>query len=223
MLPRAIQLLKDTKGSLTIGTLEEASPDDKRILPYQHEEDASGPGNQIASPPEEDIERGFARWQRELKAQVLGRLHAEKPAFFERFITDLLLAVGYGKGQRERGFVTGRSSDGGIDGIIHEDVFGLDAVYIQAKRYQPESNVGARDLRDFVGAMTTENAGKGVFVTTSDFTPEAKAVVEKVTQRIVLINGDRLAELAVRHNVGVRIRQTYVLSDIDEGYFASED
>ncbi len=128
--------------------------------------------------------------------------------------------MGYGGGDPAMGRQIGRSGDGGIDGVINEDALGLDAVYIQAKRYAPENKVGRPALQAFVGSLTGEGASKAVFVTTSDFSTEAKGYVEKVQQRIVLINGDRLARLMIQNGVGVRVRRSYHISSVDEDYFA---
>jgi restriction system protein len=172
--------------------------------------------------PEEGIDRLVAEANAVTKADLLARLRAGDPAFFERFVRDLLVAMGYGGGLKERGFVTGRTGDGGMDGVVHEDALGLDAVYLRAKRYQPGSNVNAEQVRGFVGAMNLSNASKGVFVTTSDFTPDALRVREKTSLRVVLVNGSQLAELALRHGVGVRAQRTITLQKIDEDYFAGE-
>lgn len=142
------------------------------------------------------------------------------PVKFERLILDLLTRMGYGAGNLANSQMTKTSGDGGIDGIINEDALGLDAVYIQAKRYAPDSKVGRPALQAFVGSLTGEGATKGVFVTTSDFSKEARDYLNKVQHRIVLINGERLARLLIQHEVGVRARRTYVLRSVDEDYFA---
>jgi restriction system protein len=172
--------------------------------------------------PEESIDQSFSELHGAIREDLLERVLAASPTFFERMIVDLLLAMGYGGGSLERGLLTARSGDGGVDGVIQEDALGLDAVYIQAKRYAPGNTVDRPALQAFVGTMTGEGASKGVFVTTSTFSSGAKAYIEKVQQRIVLIDGKAFAELAVRHNVGVRVRQTYHLKRVDEDYFADE-
>ena len=141
------------------------------------------------------------------------------PKQFEQLIVDLLLAMGYGGGDRTMGERIGRSGDGGIDGVINEDALGLDAVYIQAKRNSPDNRIGRPTLQAFVGSLTGEGATKGVFVTTSDFSREARDYLNRVQHRIVLINGERLARLMIQHEVGVRARKTYVLRSVDEDYF----
>ncbi|MCE8508802.1 restriction endonuclease [Ruegeria pomeroyi] len=155
-----------------------------------------------------------------MASEVFEAVLSLSPARFEKLVVDLLIAMGYGGGDLERGLQTNLSGDGGIDGIINEDELGLDAVYVQAKRYAPDNKVGRPALNAFVGSLTGEGATKGVFVTTSDFSREARDYVSRVQQRIVLINGDRLARLMIKHEVGVRARRTYVLRSVDEDYFA---
>ncbi|MCV2868823.1 restriction endonuclease [Defluviimonas sp. WL0002] len=128
--------------------------------------------------------------------------------------------MGFGGGNLANGHMTKTTGDGGIDGIIHEDALGLDAVYIQAKRYAPDNKISRPDIQRFVGSLTGESATKGVFVTTSDFSKDAQDYVSRVQQRIVLINGQRLADLMLQHGVGVRVRATYSIQSIDEDYFA---
>lgn len=169
--------------------------------------------------PEERIGRDFSIIESSLSEDLLAAVQSMTPTQFEQLIVDLLLAMGYGGGDRSMGERIGKSGDGGIDGIINEDALGLDAVYIQAKRYAPDSKVGRPALQAFVGSLTGEGANKGVFVTTSDFSKEAKDYLNKVQHRIVLINGDRLARLMIQHEVGVRARKTYVLRSVDEDYF----
>ena len=170
--------------------------------------------------PEERIARDFNSVEASLREELLAAFQGMTPQQFEQLIVDLLLAMGYGGGDRAMGERIGKTGDGGIDGIINEDALGLDAVYIQAKRHAPDSNVGRPALQAFVGSLTGEGANKGVFVTTSDFSKEARDYLNKVQHRIVLINGDRLARLMIQHEVGVRARKTYVLRSVDEDYFS---
>ncbi len=169
--------------------------------------------------PEERIAGAHAELTDALRSDLLQRMTAAPPQLFEQLVVDLLLALGYGDGRREMGEALGRSGDGGIDGIVKEDALGLDAVYIQAKRYARDHTVGSEAIRTFIGSMAVKRAGKGVFATTSSFTADAKRQADNAPQRIVLIDGDELTRLMVAHNVGVRIRETYELKKIDEDYF----
>jgi restriction system protein len=155
-----------------------------------------------------------------LRDELLVLLQTMNPVRFERLILDLLAAMGYGGGDLSNGRMTRASGDGGIDGVIDEDALGLDAVYIQAKRYDPNYKVGRPDLQRFVGSLTGEGATKGVFVTTSDFSRDATAYVERVQHRIRLINGQKLAGLMIQYGVGVRARSVYTINSVDEDYFS---
>ncbi len=169
--------------------------------------------------PEEAIASAHAILNAALRDELLGLLAEITPQQFERLILDLLAAMGYGGGDLANGLMTKATGDGGIDGIINEDALGLDAVYIQAKRYAPDNKVSRPDIQRFVGSLTGEGATKGVFVTTSDFSREARDYLIRVQHRIVLINGQMLARLMVEHGVGVRARSSYVIKGIDEDYF----
>lgn len=139
------------------------------------------------------------------------------PAFFERLVVDLLRAMGYGGASTSAGRVTGKSGDGGIDGIITEDKLGLDAVYLQAKRWS--GNVGRPTVQEFAGAMQGHKADKGVIITTSEFTADARDYVRTISTRIVLIGGRQLVDLMIDHDVGVRIVETHVVRRVDGDYF----
>ena len=167
--------------------------------------------------PEEKLVDSYSQLRRILAAQVLEKARKCSPDFFEKLVIDLLLAMGYGGSINDAGRAVGRSGDGGIDGIIKEDKLGLDAVYIQAKRW--ESSVGAPVVRDFVGSLVSNTANKGVLITTSKFTKEAYELTARIPQRIVLIDGAQLAEMMVDNNVGVTTVSNYVLKKIDTDYF----
>jgi len=170
--------------------------------------------------PEDAIEAAAAILDSALSDELLSLLLEVTPQRFERIILDLLAAMGYGGGRIESGSMTPITGDGGIDGVINEDALGLDAVYIQAKRYAPGNKVSRPDIQRFIGSLTGEGATKGVFVTTSDFSREAREYIQKVQHRVVLIDGRRLASLMIDHEVGVRARRTVVVRSIDEDYFA---
>jgi restriction system protein len=157
-----------------------------------------------------------------LKKELLDRILAAPPAFFESLIVALLLAMGYGGSREEAGKIVGRSGDGGIDGVIDQDALGLDRVYVQAKRYVAANAVSEPEIRAFSGSLGAAKANKGVFVTTSYFTQPAQNFAERHPFKIVLIDGERLAALMVRHNVGVRIDETLYLKKVDEDFFADE-
>lgn len=167
--------------------------------------------------PEERIGAALKEHVASIKQQVLENILNNSPDFFEHLVLDLLLKMGYGYG-KQAGVVTGRPHDGGIDGIISEDKLGLDLIYIQAKRYSPKNKVGRNELQAFIGAM--QHIQKGVFITTSGFTKEAIQFMSKQQQKnIKLIDGEFLAELLVRYEVGVLLAQSIKIYKIDTDYF----
>lgn len=171
--------------------------------------------------PEEAMKAAHDLLDAALRDDLLVHLTEMNPIRFERLILDLLSAMGFGGGDLSRTEMTQVTGDGGIDGIIHEDALGLDRVYLQAKRYAVGNNVGSPAIYQFAGSLTARGAAKGVFVTTSDFTKDAKQVASGITQhRIVLIDGQELARLMIRYGVGVRPRTTFIVNGIDEDYFA---
>jgi restriction system protein len=143
--------------------------------------------------------------------------------FFEQVIVELLVAMGYGGSPRNAAAQLGRSGDGGVDGVINEDRLGLDRVYVQAKRYAQGNSVGRPDVQAFVGSLVGLGATKGVFVTTSSFSHQALDFVRHLAQRVILIDGQRLADLMVEHNVGVRLSRAIEFKRLDEDFFAEED
>ena len=167
--------------------------------------------------PEEVMADASRSLRVHLADELLDLVRQGSPAFFERLVVDLLQAMGYGGASSVSGQVTGRSGDGGIDGIITEDRLGLDAVYLQAKRWQ--ANVGRPTVQEFAGAMQGHKADKGVIITTSEFTSEARDYVRTISTRIVLIGGAQLVNLMIDHGVGVRTVDTHVIRRIDGDYF----
>jgi len=149
--------------------------------------------------------------------ELLERLQGKEPGFFEQAVVQLLLAMGYG-GTTGSGSVTQLSNDGGIDGVIDQDVLGLSRVYIQAERYAHDNVVGRPDVQAFVGALSGK-ADSGVFITTSAFTPAAISYTAGVPSRIILIDGQRLVELMIKYLVGVQSRQTYAVVEVDDDFF----
>ncbi|MFX0545201.1 restriction endonuclease [Roseovarius sp. S1116L3] len=183
-------------------------------------EDCSADRKVIDQTPEDAMMTASRVIEAALREELIGAVMQVSPTRFERLILDLLSAMNFGRGDLDNSRMTPGSGDGGIDGIINEDALGLDAVYIQAKRYAPDNKVGRPDIQRFVGSLTGESATKGVFVTTSSFSKEARDYISRVQQRIVLIDGDKLAQLMIAHDVGVRKRSTYYVRSLDEDYFS---
>jgi restriction system protein len=173
--------------------------------------------------PEEQIEAAHAALQSALRADLLQRILQNTPHFFEQVIVDLLVAMGYGGSHRNAAQQLGRSGDGGVDGVINEDRLGLDRVYVQAKRHAPANSIGRPDVQAFVGSLVGLGATKGVFVTTSSFSSQANEFVQHLSQRVILIDGLRLADLMIEHNVGVRVARSVEFKRLDEDFFSEED
>lgn len=171
-----------------------------------------------AQTPDETIEAAYLRIRANLAQELLDRVRKVEPKFFEGLVVDLLMAMGYGGSRVDAGQIVGKTGDGGVDGIINEDKLGLDVVYIQAKRWDNRS-IGSPELREFVGALSGRKANKGVYITTSSFTDEARAYVRDVPQKIVLIDGRQLAQLMIDYKVGVSTAQRYEVKRIDLDYF----
>jgi len=175
--------------------------------------------NALSETPEERIESARRELEANLKADLIDRVREMPPAEFEGLIIELLLRMGYGQGSEEMAQALGGSGDGGVDGVVHQDPLGLDRVYIQAKRYKEGNTVGPDAINSFIGALNIKRANKGLFVTASSFTRQAKEHAEKASTHIVLMDGDRLAELMLRHGVGVVVRHRIEIKAVDEGYF----
>ncbi len=168
--------------------------------------------------PEEAISQAYQELRAALAQELLEKIKQSSPVFFERLVVEVLLAMGYGGSQEDAGRALGRSGDGGIDGVIREDKLGLDVIYLQAKRWQ--GVVGRPIVHGFVGAIHGAQATKGVIITTSDFTMEAKAYVKTIPTRIVLVDGRTLAELMIDHNVAVSRVSNYEIKKVDNDYFS---
>lgn len=168
--------------------------------------------------PREQIDAGVERIHADIAEQLLTRIQAQEPVFFEQAVLDLLIAMGYG-GAEGSATRTQLSADGGIDGIVDQDALGLSRIYVQAKRYASDNIVGRPAIQAFVGALAGNQANQGVFITTSRFSAEARAYAESVPTRVVLIDGERLTRLMIRYGVGVQVQQTIQIVEIDEDFF----
>ena len=173
------------------------------------------------STPEEQLDTAFQTIRMDLVSELLDRLKACDPTFFERLVVELLLKMGYGKNLAEAGKAIGRSGDEGIDGVISEDKLGLDSVYLQAKRWA--GSVGRPEIHKFVGALHGKGARKGVFLTTGTFTAEAKEYAARLLDlRVVLIDGPALADYMIDYGLGVTTRAVYEIKRIDSDWFDGE-
>lgn len=186
------------------------SRESKEVALPDEEDDLSSPAEQIAV--------AHAKLSANLAAELQMEMARMDPFRFEQLVVDLLFAMGYGGSREEAARVTKKTGDEGIDGVINEDRLGLDVIYIQAKRWK--SNVGRIEIQSFVGALAGQQAHKGIFITTSDFGQNAVDYARSVPQKVILINGTRLAELMIEHDIGVAITRTVAMKRIDSDYFA---
>ncbi|MDL5050427.1 restriction endonuclease [Oscillatoria amoena NRMC-F 0135] len=174
-----------------------------------------------AQTPEEQIEAASVSLRDSLGEEILAKMKAASPAFFERLVVELLVRMGYGGTRKDAGRAIGRSGDEGIDGIIKEDRLGLDVIYIQAKKW--EATVGRPEIQKFAGALQGFRAKKGIFITTSDFSNEAEDYASRIDSKIVLIDGETLWNLMIDFGIGVSTVATYEVKRIDNDYFDEEN
>ena len=173
--------------------------------------------NDVLETPEETLGTAYRRIRQDLADTILDQVKASSPAFFERLVVDLLVQMGYGGSVEDAGRAVGQSGDEGIDGVIKEDRLGLDTIYLQAKRW--EGTVGRPEIQKFAGALQGQRARKGVFMTTSSFSKEAREFASRIDTTMVLVDGEQLAELMVDHGVGVSTAAVYEVKRIDTDYF----
>ncbi len=169
--------------------------------------------------PEEILGDTFRDLNKSLGYELLEILKSKDPSYFERFVLELLTRIGYG-GVDEKNFeVVGQSGDNGIDGIIYQDKLGIERIYVQAKRWK-DNKVQSKDIRDFIGSLSLKGTNKGIFITTSDFTEDALNTAKMNPQnRIILLNGQQLAALAIENNIGVQVKENYVMKEVDHDFF----
>lgn len=167
--------------------------------------------------PEEALELAYEELTQELAQELLATVKNASPAFFEKLVIDLLIRMGYGGSRKDAGEAIGRSRDEGIDGIIKEDRLGLDVVYVQAKRW--DNVIGRPEIQKFAGALQGQRAKKGIFITTSRFSTDARDFVKHIDTKIVLLDGDDLTRLMIEHGVGVSTVTSYEVKRIDLDYF----
>jgi restriction system protein len=194
----------------------------------EHIEFRKGKGTPVAKPesplsdltPQERLEQEYETIRGALSRDLLERISGTSPAFFERLVVQLLVAMGYGGSDPTAGRTVGGSGDDGIDGIINEDKLGLDVIYLQAKRWK--GVVGRPIVQAFAGSLEGNRAQKGVLITTSQFSADAREFVKRIGKKIVLIDGEMLGELMIEYGVGVTIENSYIVKRIDSDYFSEE-
>ena len=219
--PRGMEILKQKPRRVDMAYLNRFEEfKEFRALRHPKSDDQTEEADTSDRTPEEVLETAHQKLRGDLTAELIQRLKECSPAFFERLVVDVIVRMGYGGTRKDAGRAIGAAGDGGIDGIIKEDKLGLDAIYIQAKRW--ENTVGRPEIQKFVGALTGQRARKGLFITTADFSSEARDYVSRIEAKVILIDGETLAQLMMDHNVGVSTVATYEVKRVDSDYFAEE-
>jgi len=170
--------------------------------------------------PQEALEQAYQNLRAELAAELLTQIKQSPPALFERMVVELIVKLGYGGSRKDAGQAIGKSGDEGIDGIIKEDRLGLGIIYLQAKRWA--ATVGRPEIQKFAGALQGQRARKGIFITTSDFSREALEYAAKIESKIVLIDGEQLAQMLIDHNIGVTPVSNFEIKKVDSDYFSEQ-
>jgi restriction system protein len=170
-------------------------------------------------PPDELIDAGVIRLRDTVATELLDRIRSEPPRFLEEVVLKVLHSMGYGKGEDDMTLLGG-PGDEGVDGVINQDQLGLDQIYVQAKRYKEDSPIGPAVIQGFIGAVHSKGAARGVFITTSRFTPDARKAAAKLPQpRIILVDGNQLADLMLENEIGVTVNKVYKVYKLDENFF----
>ncbi len=191
-----------------------------RALPKKDKEEAQNKSRDTNENPEEALEQNFETYKAAIISDLISKVRSIDPIDFERLIINLLKKMGYGVGD-ESVLHLGKSGDGGVDGVINQDKLGLDKIYLQAKRYGEGNQVGRPAIQQFVGSLNERKSKKGIFITSSSFSKEAKECIGNFDSVIKLIDGRELAELMYHYDVGVELKQNYSLKVINEDYFES--
>ncbi|PIU44993.1 MAG: restriction endonuclease [Ignavibacteriales bacterium CG07_land_8_20_14_0_80_59_12] len=218
---RGLDVLASSPKSINLGFLEQF-PEFVQFRALRHEKiDDQGLSEQDGKrTPEEALENSYQSLRQSLASELLDQVKSGSPHQFEKVVVELLVAMGYGGSLKDAGRAVGKSGDEGIDGIIKEDRLGLDAIFIQAKKW--ENSVSRLEIQKFAGALQGQRARKGIFITTSDFPKEAHDYVSRIDTKIVLIDGQQLAQLMIDHNIGVTTVSSYEIKRIDSDFFAEE-
>ncbi|MHB0912452.1 MAG: restriction endonuclease [Armatimonadota bacterium] len=215
---RGLEVLQSSPKNIDVDFLRQFPEFESYLTPEK--EKIAETTKQTLETPEEVLEDSYQNLHDELAQDLLERVHRMPPKLFEMLVVDLLVAMGYGGSRKDAGKAVGQSGDGGIDGIIKEDKLGLDAVYMQAKRWQ--SPVGRPVVQGFAGSLEGQRAKKGVLITTSQFTPDALDYIQRIEKKIVLIDGKQLSDLMIENGIGVAQVANYTICKIDIDYFGED-
>lgn len=182
--------------------------------------DTNASNEKESQTPAEQLEEAYQIIRDNLASDLISQLKSSSPIFFEKVVVEVLVNMGYGGSRKDAGQAIGHSGDEGVDGIIKEDRLGLDIIYIQAKRW--ENNVSRPEIQKFAGALQGKRARKGIFITTSEFSQGAQEYVNAIDSKIILIDGEQLAQLMIDHDVGVSTDAVYKLKRLDSDYFTDD-
>ena len=212
-----------TQRGLNILTENSGVIDYKYLKQFTDKPDGNNTDHPAEQPPEEIISEQLKILKEKLKDELKQRILEKSPQFFEKLVLELIVKMGYGGSFEEASKVLGKSGDEGVDGVIKEDVLGLDNIYLQAKRYNPEQSIGRKEIQSFVGALHGKGARKGIFITTASFTKEAQQYAENIKDiKVVLIDGDKLLDYMIKYNLSVRVDNAIEIKKIDSDYFEEE-
>jgi len=215
---KGLGVLKEKPEKINMKYLEKF-PEYVEFRSYRRETEPKIDDTEVST-PQERLESSYQELRRQLSHDLLERVRKSSPAFFEKLVVILLVKLGYGGSRLDAGQAIGRTGDDGIDGIIKEDKLGLDVVNIQAKRW--EKSVGRPEIQAFAGSLEGHRSKKGVFITTSKFTPDAEEYVKRIEKKIVLIDGEQLTQFMIDNGVGVTEESQYIVNKIDEDFFIDE-
>jgi restriction system protein len=230
--PRTYQATEFGRKFLADHPTEISNRDLKRIPGWEQawqvskasKEDQATPESDETTTPLEALDQAITTLNRDLKKRLLDAIMEQTPAFFEQLVLDVLVAMGYGGSREDAALHLGKSNDEGIDGAIKQDPLGLDLIVVQAKRYKPENIIDRQTIQAFIGSMAGQGVTKGIFITTSGFNANAKEFVLRGAQaKVILIDGETLLGLMLRHRIGVRVERAFELLDLDQNYFNEED
>ena len=221
--PRGLQVIKSNPPSIDVKFLKQFS----EFIEFQSAKREDEQNNieisdENSQTPEEALETAYQKIRKSIAQDLINKVLTLSPAFFEKLVVELVVKMGYGGSIKDAGKAIGKSGDEGIDGTIKEDKLGLDVIYIQAKRWQPGNVIGRPELQKFVGALAGQGAKKGIFITTSSFTKDALEYSPKNKTKIVLIDGEQLAQFMIDYNLGVTTVNSYEVKRIDNDYFEED-
>lgn len=217
---RGLDVIRDNPPNINVKFLEQFDEFNEFKSLKHKKPDSDDLTDTFRKTPEEALESAYSKVREDLVSELLQTIKSCSATFFEYLIIDMLVKMGYGGTRKDAGKAVGRSGDGGIDGIIKEDRLGLDAIYVQAKRW--DNPVGRPEMQKFAGALQGQKAKKGVFITTSTFTKDAEDYVSRIDSKIALIDGEMLGQLMIDHDVGVSRIASYDIKKIDSDYFTEE-